>query len=100
MSDPAAFAVTVRDSRLRFAVRVQPRSSRSGVDGVLGNALRVRVHAPPIEGAANDAVVGVLAEALGVSRRAVHIVAGEASRSKLVEVDGLTEREMRARLRL
>jgi uncharacterized protein (TIGR00251 family) len=75
---------------VRFGVRVQPRASRAGVDGVHGDALRVRVSAPPVDGAANDAVVEVLATALGVPRRAVTIVAGAGSRSKVVEVEGVT----------
>lgn len=86
----SAFVVTERDGAVRFAVRVQPRSSRIGVDGVHGNALKVRVHAPPVDGAANEAVIEVLAEALGVPRRAVTIVAGQASRTKVVEVEGIT----------
>jgi hypothetical protein len=100
VSDAPGLVVTARAGAVRFAVRVQPRSSRSGVDGVHGDALKVRVHAPPVDGAANDAVIDVLADALGVARRAVRIVAGDASRSKVVEVEGLTEREMRARLKL
>lgn len=84
-----AFRVTPRDGGVRFGVHVQPRSSRSGVDGVHGEALRVRVNAPPVDGAANEAVVEVLATALGVPRRAVSIVAGHASRSKVVEVTGV-----------
>jgi hypothetical protein len=100
VSDAAAFVVTARGAAVRFTVRVQPRSSRSGVDGVLGGALKVRVHAPPVDGAANDAVIEVLSDALGVTKRAVRIVAGDSSRRKVVEVDGLTEREMRARLKL
>lgn len=70
-------------------MHVQPRSSRSGVDGLHGDALRVRVNAPPVDGAANEAVVEVLARALGVPRRAVSIVAGHGSRSKVVEVSGV-----------
>ena len=100
MSDASGFVVTARATAVRFAVRVQPRSARVGVDGAHGDALRVRVQAPPVDGAANDAVIEVLADALGVARRAVRIIAGDASRSKVVEVAGLTEREMRARLRL
>jgi uncharacterized protein (TIGR00251 family) len=82
---------------VRFTVRVQPRSSRAGVDGVHDGALRVRVHAPPVEGAANDAVVEVLAKALGVAKRAVAIVSGAKSRSKVVEVSGLSAAEVRRR---
>ena len=67
----------------RFAVRVQPRSSRAGVDGEHDGALRVRVNAAPVDGAANAAVVEVLAKALGVPKRAVTIVGGATSRSKL-----------------
>jgi uncharacterized protein (TIGR00251 family) len=92
----SGFAVTERDGAVRFAVRVQPRSSRPGVDGLHGDALRVRVGAAPVDGAANEAVVEVLAEALGVSRRAVRIVAGEHARAKVVEVTGATVEMVRA----
>lgn len=91
----AAFRVTEREGAVRFSVRVQPRSSREGVDGLHGDALRVRVNAPPVEGAANEAVISVLARALGVPRRAVRIVAGESSRAKVVEVDGLAAGDVR-----
>ncbi|MFI5312169.1 MAG: DUF167 domain-containing protein [Gemmatimonadales bacterium] len=83
---------------VRFPVRVQPRSSRACVDGVYGDALKVRVHAPPVEGAANAAVIEVIAAALGVARRAVRIVGGAASRSKTVEVDGLTAADVQRAL--
>ena len=63
-----------------------------------GDALRVRVNAPPVEGAANEAVVEVLAKALGVAKRRVSIVSGERSRSKVVEVSGLTAASTRERL--
>jgi uncharacterized protein (TIGR00251 family) len=83
---------------VRFAVRVQPRSSRAGVDGMHGGALRVRVHASPVENAANEAVVKVLANALGVAKSAVAIVSGARSRSKVVDVSGLRAAEVRLRL--
>ncbi len=75
---------------VRFSVRVVPRSSRPGIDGLIGGALRVRVRAPPVEGAANEAVVEVLAAALGVRRGAVRIVAGAGARSKVVAVAGVS----------
>lgn len=81
---------------MRFSVRVQPRSSRPGVDGLHGDALRVRVHAAPVDGAANEAVIEVIAEALGVARRRVRIVSGETSRSKVVEVDDVTVADVQA----
>ena len=60
--------------------------------------LRVRVHAPPVEGAANDAVVALLADALGVPSRAVHIAAGQSGRQKLVDVDGVDAARALSRL--
>lgn len=74
----------------RLTIRVQPRASESRVEGLHGEAIKVRLRAPPVDGAANDALVALLAEVLGVSRRDVAIVAGHASRSKIVHVAGLS----------
>jgi len=73
---------------VRFAVRLTPRSSVERVDGVVDGVLRVRVMAPAVEGAANNALVRVLADELGVARRDVRIVAGATGRQKLIVVDG------------
>ena len=73
-----------------FAVRVVPRSSRNAVAGVQGDALKVKLTAPPVEGAANTALIEFLAKQLGVRRSAVSIVSGEKSRSKTVRVEGVT----------
>lgn len=83
-------AVSAREGGVRFAVRVQPRSSRTAIDGLHGDALKVRISAPPVDGAANEALIDLLAASLGVARRAVRIVTGAASRTKTVEVDGVT----------
>jgi uncharacterized protein (TIGR00251 family) len=91
----SALSVQERGGGVRFAVRVQPRASRSAVDGVHGDALRVRLAAPPVDGAANEALVALIAEALGVRQRAVRIVAGHTSRSKVVEVDGVGAEQVR-----
>lgn len=84
--------LTVRDGdgSVRFVVRVQPRASRSEIVGVHGDAMKVRLSAPPVDGAANEALVELIANALGTARRAVRIVSGESSRSKTVEVEGVT----------
>lgn len=74
---------------VRFSVRVQPRAARSGVAGSYGGSLKVRLTAPPVDGAANAALVELLAERLGVPKRDVSIVGGAASRSKVVEVRGV-----------
>jgi uncharacterized protein (TIGR00251 family) len=83
---------TETDGALTFAVRVVPRASRSEVVGEHDGALRVRVAAPPVEGAANEELVRTLARALGVPTRAVEITSGQASKTKLVRVAG-AERE-------
>jgi uncharacterized protein (TIGR00251 family) len=64
-----------------------------------GDAVLVRLHAPPVDGAANAELIDVLADALGVPRRAVSILSGERSRQKRVRVEGLSESEVTARLR-
>ena len=84
----SALRITEHQGRVRFAVHVQPRASRSEIVGLHGDALKVRLSAPPVDGAANAALVELLADAFGVSRRAVRIVSGDASRGKVVEVDG------------
>jgi uncharacterized protein (TIGR00251 family) len=75
---------------------VQPRATRSEIVGLHGAALKVRLQAPPVDGAANEALVTLLAERLGVPRRAVRVVAGASSRAKTVEVEGTTEDAVRA----
>ena len=81
--------VEQRPGAVRFDVRVQPRASRNEIAGTLGGALKVRLQAPPVDGAANDALVAFLADELDVPKRGVRILAGSTSRSKLVEVDGI-----------
>ncbi|HEY7499446.1 MAG TPA: DUF167 domain-containing protein [Vicinamibacterales bacterium] len=83
-------------SGVRFAVRVIPRSGRAGVAGIRGDALLVRLHAPPIEGAANAELVAVLSAALRVPKSAVAIVSGDRSRQKRVHVEGIDEQIVRA----
>lgn len=83
---------------VRLHLRVQPRASRNEVSGRLGYELKIRLAAPPVDGAANDALVRFLAQALGVPRASVSIVAGGSSRSKVVEVRGVEERSVQARL--
>lgn len=85
----SAVTVEVRPGGVRFPVRVQPRASRTEVAGTQAGALKVRLQAPPVDGAANEALVDFLAESLGIPRRLVHIVSGATSRSKVVEVTGI-----------
>lgn len=77
---------------LRITVRVKPGASRTRVAGAYGDdrQLVVAVNAPPVDGAANDAVIEALADALGVRRRCLTIVSGHTARSKVVQVDAGT----------
>jgi hypothetical protein len=90
-----ALRVDESSRMVRFAVRVQPRASRSEVAGVHGDALKVRLTAPPVDGAANAALIELLADLLAVSRNAVRIVAGEHARGKVVEVVGVDAESVR-----
>jgi len=92
----SALAVTITPGGVRFAVRVQPRASRTEVSGIHDTALKVRLLAPPVDGAANDLLIEYLAESLGVTRRSVRIVSGRSSRSKIIEVDGVTPQRIHA----
>jgi hypothetical protein len=87
--------IDARDGALRFAVHVQPRASRSEISGLHGSALKARLEAPPVDGAANAALIELLADALGVSRRCIRIVGGQHSRSKVVEVVGVNAESVR-----
>lgn len=78
--------LTVAAGAVRLAVRVQPRASRDRVVGRHGDALRVQVSAPPVEGQANQAVEDLLATWLGIPRRTVSVLRGHSARDKLVEI--------------
>jgi uncharacterized protein (TIGR00251 family) len=81
-----------------FRVRVAPRAAREALLGVHDGALKVSLTAPPVEGAANDALVQFLAKLLGAPRRAVSVLHGEHSRSKTLRVEGMPASAVRAAL--
>ena len=83
---------------VRVNLRVHPRSSRNQVVGFQGDVLHVRVTAPPLDGKANQAVVSLLSEALGVSKSSIRIVRGHGSRDKSVDVDSASGEFIRERL--
>ena len=82
----------------RLTVEVRPRADRDAVTSVEGHTVRVRVAAPPADGAANEAVRALLARALGRPASAVTIVRGQQARTKLVRVSGLDLPSVQARL--
>lgn len=83
---------------VQLRVRVTPRSSRDEIVGWQEGVLRVRVQAVPVGGRANEAVVRLLADALGLARSAAEVVRGQRGRDKTVRVVGLDEAEVKKRL--
>jgi hypothetical protein len=81
-----------------FAVRVQPRASRNAIAGEMGDALKLALTAPPVEGKANEACVEFLSKLLKVPRSSVTIASGETGRNKVIRVTGLSAEEVRKRL--
>lgn len=77
-----------------------PRASKNQIAGMEGNEVKIRLNAPPVEGKANEALVRFLAEALGVSRAQIEIVAGHSSRHKVVRVRGVTAKQIEQATRL
>ncbi|MFZ3340071.1 MAG: DUF167 domain-containing protein [Terriglobales bacterium] len=83
-----------------FAIRVHPRAKKNAITGELGDALKVSVTAPPVDGKANAACTQFFAKFLKVPRASVSIASGEATGNKVVRVAGLTSEQLRVRLRL
>jgi uncharacterized protein (TIGR00251 family) len=81
-----------------ISVRVIPRSSKNGIEWEQGG-LKVRLKAPPVDGAANEALVALLAEQLGVPKRAISIVRGVSGRQKTVEVIGIKPEDIEQKLK-
>lgn len=88
-----------RTPRTELAVRVMPRASRTALVRDVQGMLRAYVHAPPVEGAANRAVVELLAEVLDCPKSAITVVRGERTRDKVVAIAGIDASELGARLR-
>ena len=83
-------AITTTIDGVRFEVQLAPRASRNAVIGEHDGALKIAITAPPVEGAANAALVAFLAEHLGLAQRDVRITRGQSSRRKTIEVRGVT----------
>ena len=88
--------ITEKDGVVSFAVRVQPRASRDEIAGEWEEGLKIRLTAPPVDDRANEALRRFLAASLKVPLSAVRIAAGERSRTKRVEVRGVTRDAVRA----
>ncbi|MBL8187887.1 MAG: YggU family protein [Acidobacteria bacterium] len=82
--------LTDKDGGVMFAVRVQPRASRSGVVGELDGALKIRLAAPPVDGEANEELIRVLAKLFDVPRAQIAIASGQTSKNKLIRIAGMS----------
>jgi len=90
--------ITEVEGGVTFAVRVVPRAKKNEIVGVHGDALRIRLTAPPVEGRANEALIAFLAQRLGVRKSQVEIMAGATSRRKMIRVIGLWPQEVEKHL--
>jgi len=84
---------------ITFAVKVQPRAKNNAVVGKLGNALKVALTAPPVDGRANQACIEFFADLLNLPRSAVTIVSGQSSRNKVIRVTGISAEALADKLR-
>ena len=81
-----------------FAIKVHPRARKNAISGELGNALKLSITAPPVEGRANDACVEFFAKLLKVPRSSVTIASGLTSRNKMIHVAGISAEDVRQKL--
>jgi uncharacterized protein len=92
--------VTIQNSTdgVTFAVKVHPRAKKNAVTGEVGDALKVALTAPPVDGKANAACIEFFAKLLNVPRSSVTIASGLSSRNKVIRVSGITAQQIRDRL--
>ncbi len=80
---------TEKDGAVTFSVRVAPRASKSEITGEFGGALKIRIAAAPIDGAANAELIKLLAKTFAISKSAIEIVVGETAKTKLIKISGI-----------
>ena len=92
--------LTIRDNDagVTFAIKIHPRAKKNAITGQIGDALKLSLTAPPIEGRANDACIEFFAKLLKVSRSSVTIASGQTGRNKVIRIAGLSAEELRKRL--
>jgi uncharacterized protein (TIGR00251 family) len=90
-------AAREKESSCNLSIKAIPNAPRSEVMGWLGDALKVKVKAPPVEGRANEALCEFLADELGIPRRAVTVLRGDTSRLKVVRLQGVTLEVVKAK---
>jgi uncharacterized protein len=83
---------------ISFAVKVHPRAHKDAVTGVIGDALKLALTAPPVDGTANQAVIEFFADLFAISRSSITIASGETSRNKVIHVSGISAEQVRQKL--
>lgn len=92
--------ITATQTGVMLAVHACPRAAQDAVQGLHGDAVKIRLRSPPVDGKANDALIAFLSRTLAVPARDLFIVSGQSSRRKRVAIAGLTETTVRAKLGL
>jgi uncharacterized protein (TIGR00251 family) len=92
------FAVAETANGVTFAIKVHSRAKKNAITGELGDALKVSLTTPPVEGRANEACIEFFAKLLKLPRSSVTIASGQTGRNKVIRVAGLTAEQLRARL--
>jgi uncharacterized protein len=94
------FPIHETASAITFSVRLHPRAKKNAITGFVGDAIKLSLTAPPVDGKANAACIEFFAKTLNVPRSSVTIAAGATSRNKVIRVTGLSAQEVRQRLQL
>ena len=74
---------------ITLKIKVEPRSSGKGIAGLIGDIIKIKLHAAPVGGAANEELIEVLSEEFRIKKRAIKIISGQSSRNKVIEIEGL-----------
>ena len=83
---------------IAFKVRVQPRSSRNAINGVMGDSLKINLTSPPVDGEANAACIAFIATLMSLPKNAVNIAGGQKNRSKIIKITGIDKNNFLANL--
>jgi len=83
-----------KGGKVSFKVKVQPRASKNGLAGIMEDAVKLRITAPPVDGEANKGVIQFFARLFGISQKEVAIISGISSRTKIVEISGVAVSEV------
>lgn len=94
----SSWAIQASDGGVQFKIKVQPRSAKNQVCGLQAEALKIKLTAPPVDGAANEACLRFLAEQLQVPAGRLRILSGQTSQHKLIRVEGLSLEQVLGRL--